>query len=70
MQKSDDEIIEKYSSNPPNVYGYGHEAFYNNVMDCLINNNETIIDGLEGLKSIKILNAIYDSINMKKEIFL
>lgn len=70
MQKSDEEIMKRYSSNPPNVYGYGHEAFYNNVMDCLINNNETMIDGLEGLKSIKILNAIYDSINMKKEIFL
>ena len=69
-QKSDKQIMEKYSSNPPNVYGYGHEAFYNNVIEGLINHNEIIVDGLEGLRSVKILNAIYDSINLKKEIFL
>ena len=69
-QKYDKEIIKNYSTNPPNVYGYGHEAFYNNVIDCLINNNKMTIDGLEGLRSVKVLNAIYDSINLKKEVFL
>ena len=29
-------MIEKYSVNPPNVYGFGHQAYYEHVVDCLI----------------------------------
>ncbi len=33
---SDKEVIEKFSVNPPNVYGFGHQAYYQHVVDCLI----------------------------------
>ena len=29
------DVIEKYSVNPPNVYGFGHQAYYEHVVDCL-----------------------------------
>ena len=32
---SDREVIEKFSVNPPNVYGFGHQAYYEHVVECL-----------------------------------
>ena len=34
--RSDKEVIEKFSVNPPNVYGFGHQAYYEHVVDCLL----------------------------------
>src|SRR3981081_2248402 len=33
----DEEVMAKYSVNPPNVYGFGHQAYYEHVVDCIIN---------------------------------
>ena len=40
-QDGDDEVLAKYSVNPPNVYGFGHQAYYEHVVDC-INNGSPI----------------------------
>ena len=32
---ADAEVMERYSVNPPNVYGFGHQAYYEHVVDCL-----------------------------------
>lgn len=66
----DDEVIEKYSVNPPNVYGFGHQAFYEHVVDSILNNKKQLIDGLEGRKSLELISGIYESIETEKEIFL
>jgi predicted dehydrogenase len=34
-QDGDNEVLEKYSVNPPNVYGFGHQAYYEHVVDCI-----------------------------------
>ena len=44
----DSEVIEKFSVNPPSVYGFGHEAYYNHVIDCLHNKTPQLVDGLQG----------------------
>ncbi len=67
---TDDEVTEKYSVNPPNVYGFGHQAYYEHVVDCILNNRRTLVDGLEGRKSLELINAIYESIETGKEVFL
>ena len=69
-QVEDDTILEKYSVNPPNVYGFGHQAYYEHVVDCLINKKPHMVDGLVGRKSIELINAIYESIETGKEISL
>lgn len=69
-QAEDDTILEKYSVNPPNVYGFGHQAYYEHVVDCLINKKPHMVDGLVGRKSIELINAIYESIETGKEISL
>lgn len=69
-QSGDNEVLEKYSVNPPNVYGFGHQAYYEHVVDSVISNTKHLVDGLQGRKSLELINAIYESIETKKEIFL
>lgn len=67
---ADDNVIEKYSVNPPNVYGFGHQAYYEHVVDCLRNKTPQLVDGLQGRKSLELINAIYESIETGQEVSL
>jgi UDP-N-acetyl-2-amino-2-deoxyglucuronate dehydrogenase len=64
----DDEVMEKYSVNPPSVYGFGHQAYYEHVVDCLKNNKQQLVDGLVGRKSLELISAIYESIETGQEV--
>ena len=66
----DSDVIEKYSVNPPNVYGFGHQAYYEHVVDCLDNDTAQLVDGLQGRKSLELINAIYESSETGKEVAL
>jgi UDP-N-acetyl-2-amino-2-deoxyglucuronate dehydrogenase len=66
----DVEVLAKYNQNPPNVYGYGHITYLRNVVDSIINDKRGLVDGLEGRKSLELINAIYESIETRKEIHL
>ena len=68
--KDDESVIEKFSVNPPNVYGFGHQAYYDHVVDCITNNKEQLVDGFEGRKSVELISAIYESMETRKEVFL
>jgi predicted dehydrogenase len=65
---SDAEAVEKFSVNPPNVYGFGHQAYYQHVIDCLVNQRAALVDGLEGRKSLELVSALYESIETGKEV--
>jgi UDP-N-acetyl-2-amino-2-deoxyglucuronate dehydrogenase len=67
---ADKEVIEKFSVNPPNVYGFGHQAYYEHVVDCLINERAALVDGLEGRKSLELITALYESIETGREVSL
>ena len=69
-KEEDSEVMKKYSVNPPNVYGFGHQAYYEHVVDSILNNKKHLVDGLQGRKSLELINAIYESIETKKEVFL
>ena len=66
----DDEILAKYSVNPPNVYGFGHQAYYEHVVNCISNGGQNLIDGLQGRKTVRLINAIYESAETGKEVYL
>ena len=66
----DDDVFEKFSVNPPNVYGFGHQAYYEHVVDCIKGKKQALVDGLQGRKSLELINAIYESIETGKEVFL
>jgi UDP-N-acetyl-2-amino-2-deoxyglucuronate dehydrogenase len=67
---SDKDVVEKFSVNPPDVYGYGHHAYYQHVIDCLINQRAALVDGLEGRKSLELISALYESIETGHEVAL
>jgi len=69
-EAEDDDIMKDYSVNPPDVYGFGHKAYYEHVVDCILNNRKALIDGLEGRKSLELISAIYESIETGREVFL
>jgi predicted dehydrogenase len=66
----DDEIKSKFSVNPPNVYGYGHQAYYQHVVDGLKSGVGALVDGLEGRKSLELVSALYESIETGREVNL
>ena len=61
-KEHDEKLLEQYSTNPPDVYGFGHSAFYQHVSDALYGiPQREIIDGIEGRKSLELISAIYQS---------
>ena len=63
-------VKSKYSCNPPDVYGFGHSAFYDHVVKEINENNGVAIDGVEGRKSLEIIHAIYESIETNRPVNL
>lgn len=66
----DAEVMERYSVNPPNVYGFGHQAYYEHVVDCLQNGARTLVDGHEGRASLEFVAALYESMASGAEVQL
>jgi predicted dehydrogenase len=64
----DAEIMTRFSENPPNVYGYGHVAYLQNVIDALKSRAKPLVDGMEGRKSLELIHALYLSAETGKEI--
>jgi predicted dehydrogenase len=58
----DDDVMARYSVNPPNVYGFGHQAYYEHVVDALLRDGPKLVDGLQGRRSLELITAIYESI--------
>ena len=69
-EEDDVDVISNYSVNPPNVYGFGHQAYYEHVVDCLKNGASQLVDGLQGRKSLELITAIYESIETGREVQL
>jgi UDP-N-acetyl-2-amino-2-deoxyglucuronate dehydrogenase len=68
--EGDAHVLGQYSVNPPNVYGFGHQAYYEHVVACIVENKPHLVDGLVGRKSIELINAIYESVETGQEVKL
>lgn len=68
--RPEDEEINQLITNPPNVYGLGHLPYYQDVLDCLDTGRNSMLAGLEGRKSLEIINALYESAFTGREVFL
>lgn len=70
-QRADDnDVLARYRENPPNVYGYGHIAYLEHVVDAITNGSPSLVDGLEGRKSLELITAIYELIETGREVAL
>jgi predicted dehydrogenase len=63
-------VIEESRTVPDNVYGFGHQAFVQNVVNAIQGQGAALVDGFEGRKSIEIINAIYESVQTGREVAL
>ena len=50
---SDKSVVNDFNENPPNVYGFGHKKFYENVF-ILLKTMILLIDGLSVEKVLKL----------------
>ena len=57
----DDKLVLESNYEPPNVYGFGHTAYYADVIRTLRQQAEPQIDGRAGRKSLELVLAIYKS---------
>jgi len=58
---TDDEAVKTASYETGSVYGFGHAAYYDNVIKTLRGEGDAAVDGYEGLRSLEILVAAYRS---------
>lgn len=66
----DAEVSTKFSVNPPNVYGFGHQAYYEHVVETINTGKQHLVDGLQGRKSLELISAIYESVETGQEVSL
>ena len=64
----DDKLVESASTNPPNVYGFGHEGYYRNVLAVLRGEAQPQTDGRAGRKSLELILGIYESAKIGREV--
>jgi UDP-N-acetyl-2-amino-2-deoxyglucuronate dehydrogenase len=65
----DHDLFEKYSHNPGS-FAYNHGEYLKGVLTSLQNNQAGLVDGLEGRKSLELINAIYESVETGNDIRL
>lgn len=70
QQDDDAEVLSKYSVNPPNVYGFGHKEYYDHVVKSVLEGGANLVDGLQGRRSLQLINAIYESVETGQEVHL
>lgn len=66
----DKEVLKTYRQNPPDVYGFGHIKYLQNVVDTIRKREQALVDGLAGRKSLELISAIYESVETGREVFL
>lgn len=66
----DDKVVESGAINtsPPNVYGFGHQGYYRNVLAVLRGEAKPETDGRAGRKSLELILGMYESAKIGREV--
>jgi UDP-N-acetyl-2-amino-2-deoxyglucuronate dehydrogenase len=64
----DDKLVEQAATNPPSVYGFGHEGYYRNVVAVLRGEARPDTDGRAGRKSLELILGIYESAKTGRDV--
>jgi UDP-N-acetyl-2-amino-2-deoxyglucuronate dehydrogenase len=64
----DDKLVAGTNTNPPNVYGLGHQGYYRNVLAVLRGEAKPDTDGRAGRKSLELILGIYESAKTGREV--
>lgn len=68
--EGDEKVLEKYKENPDSVYGFGHYEYLRHVIECIKHRETALVDGLGGRRSLELINAIYESSETGKDVYL
>jgi len=64
----DDKLVDQANTNPPSVYGFGHEGYYRNVVSVLRGEARPDTDGRAGRKSLELILGIYESAKTGRDV--
>lgn len=64
----DDKLVQGSNSLPPNIYGFGHEPYYRNVVAVLRGEADPDTDGRSGRKSLELVLGAYESAKTGQEV--
>ncbi len=56
-----EEVKVKYQENPPNVYGFGHNPLYTDVVEAIKENRQPYVTARDGRNALELVLAIYKS---------
>jgi UDP-N-acetyl-2-amino-2-deoxyglucuronate dehydrogenase len=65
----DTEVLGKFSKVPP-APAWNHSEYFKDVITSLRQNRRGLVDGLEGRRSVELINALYESAETGREIML
>ena len=71
--QNEDSTVKEVATFPSNVYGFGHRELIKSIVCNLLKTgteNGYTVDGEEGVKSVKIIKAIYKSAETGQEVLL
>lgn len=69
-ERPGDESVFERSGTVPKVFGWSHTEYYKSVLSSIREGKKGLVDGLEGRRSLELINAIYESIETRKEVAL
>ncbi|MDQ7821551.1 MAG: Gfo/Idh/MocA family oxidoreductase [Candidatus Eremiobacteraeota bacterium] len=70
QEPGDDEVLTACRTNPPTVYGFGHTRYLREVIDAIVHGKKALVEGPEGRKSLRLIHAVYRSIETGREVLL
>lgn len=65
-----EKIKQDFSEDPPNVYGFGHDPLYADMIESVQQNREPYIDARAGRRALELVLAIYKSSQTGQKICL
>ena len=64
-------VMQNYRTNPQDVYAFPHQEYIADIIKNIAqDNNEFLVDGITGKKSLELVSAIYESIETSKEVYI
>ncbi len=66
--RTEDGVYSQHSTTPPNVYGFGHMKFIEDVLKALRGEKTSFLNLIDGKMSLEVILAMYESVSTGKEI--
>lgn len=68
-EPEDEAIFQTHGENPKG-FAWNHTEYLRNVVDAIMHGTNATVDGLEGRKSLELINALYESAETGREVNL